>query len=50
MTVIKAKKCPKCLGSGRSKSGARCKKCQGTGEVVVSKSKNARKAVPLSPL
>lgn len=48
MTVIKAKKCPKCLGSGRNKSGARCKKCHGTGEVVVSKSKDFRKSVPLS--
>lgn len=36
MSVIKAKKCPKCLGSGQSKKGVRCKTCKGTGEIVVS--------------
>ena len=49
MTVIKAKKCPKCRGSGRSKSGARCKKCKGTGEVVVSKSKRWPMLTLLTP-
>ena len=38
MTVIKAKKCPKCVGSGRRKNGDRCKKCEGTGEIIVAKS------------
>jgi DnaJ-class molecular chaperone len=39
MTVVKAKKCPKCLGSGLTKSGSRCRRCRGTGEIIVSKSK-----------
>lgn len=48
MTVIKAKKCPKCLGSGRTKTGAHCKKCNGTGEVVVASSYGVSEGLPKS--
>jgi len=40
LPVTKAKKCPLCRGTGLSKKGVRCKRCNGTGEIIVSQSKN----------
>src|SRR5437660_10666974 len=39
LPVTKAKKCPACRGTGLSKKGVRCKRCSGTGEIIVSQSK-----------